>query len=88
MLGLRAQLEHEREGGLSGSHKHSAAPRGADVNKQTTTNDNMPLSLACAHLNVVEVFLQQGADPYHKLKDNSTMPDPASRAWAPGGHGG
>ena len=62
--------------------------RGADVNKQTTTNDNTPLSLACAHLNVVEVFLQQGADPYHKLKDNSTMPDPASRAWAPGGHGG
>ena len=34
--------------------------------------DVLVFSLACAggHLNVVEVLLQQGADPFHKLKVN------------------
>ena len=44
--------------------------KGADVNRSTTNNDHTPLSLACAggHLTVVELLLQHGADPYHKLK--------------------
>jgi ankyrin repeat protein len=44
--------------------------KGADVNRTTTNNDHTPLSLACAggHLTVVELLLQHGADPYHKLK--------------------
>lgn len=44
--------------------------KGADVNKTTANNDHTPLSLACAggHLAVVEVLLQQGADPFQKLK--------------------
>ena len=46
---------------------------GADVNRQTSTNDHTVLSLACAggHLAVVELLLAQGADPAHKLKVNS-----------------
>ena len=34
-----------------------------------------PLSLACAvgHLAVVELLLLHGANPFHRLKDNSTM---------------
>jgi len=44
--------------------------QGADVNRQTTTNDHTVLSLACAggHLAVVELLLECGADPTHKLK--------------------
>lgn len=43
---------------------------GADVNRQTTTNDHTVLSLACAggHYAVVELLLAFGADPTHKLK--------------------
>ena len=44
--------------------------KGADVNRQTSTNDHTVLSLSCAggHLAVVELLLAQGADPAHKLK--------------------
>lgn len=44
--------------------------KGANVNKATSNNDHTPLSLACAggHISVVELLLQHGADPYHKLK--------------------
>ena len=44
--------------------------RGAEVNRATANNDHTPLSLACAggHQGVVEVLLQHGADPFHKLK--------------------
>ena len=44
--------------------------KGADVNRTTTNNDHTPLSLACAggHISIVELHLQHGADPYHKLK--------------------
>ena len=58
--------------------------QGANVNKATTNNDHTPLSLACAggHLTIVELLLQNKADPYHKLKDNSTMLIEAAK----GGH--
>ncbi|GIY46459.1 ankyrin repeat domain-containing protein 17 [Caerostris extrusa] len=58
--------------------------KGANVNKQTSNNDHTPLSLACAggHIAVVELLLGSGADPTHKLKDNSTMLIEASK----GGH--
>ena len=48
--------------------------KGADVNRTTTNNDHTPLSLACAggHISIVELLLQHGADPYHKLKVFST----------------
>ena len=49
--------------------------RGAEVNRATANNDHTPLSLACAggHQGVVEVLLQHGADPFHKLKVRSTV---------------
>lgn len=58
--------------------------KGANVNRQTTNNDHTPLSLACAggHLAVVELLLSHSADPFHKLKDNSTMLIEAAK----GGH--
>ncbi|CAN7989928.1 unnamed protein product [Ixodes pacificus] len=58
--------------------------RGADPNRPTSSNDHVPLSLACAggHLSVVELLLAHGADPSHRLKDNSTMLIEASK----GGH--
>ena len=47
----------------------------ANVNKETINNEHTPLSLACAsgHVQIVEFLLLSEADPYHKLKDNSTM---------------
>ena len=47
-----------------------SSPSGADVNRQTSTNDHTVLSLACAggHIPVVELLLTHGADPTHKLK--------------------
>lgn len=46
--------------------------KGADTNSTTTNNDHTPLSLACGggYQLVVELLLQHGADPYHKLKVN------------------
>ena len=50
--------------------------KGADVNRTTTNNDHTPLSLACAggHMSIVELLLQHGADPYHKLKVQTFYP--------------
>lgn len=58
----------------------------ADVNRTTTNNDHTPLSLACAggHQETVKFLLANSADPFHKLKDNSTMLIEAAR----GGHTG
>ena len=44
--------------------------KGASVNICTTNNEHTVLSLACAggHLAVVELLLEHGADPMHKLK--------------------
>ena len=44
--------------------------KGANVNRSTTNNEHTVLSLACAggHLGVVELLLEHGADPMHKLK--------------------
>lgn len=44
--------------------------KGASVNRSTTNNEHTVLSLACAggHLGVVELLLEHGADPMHKLK--------------------
>lgn len=43
---------------------------GAEVNRATSNNDHTVLSLACAggHLNVVELLLEHGSNPSHKLK--------------------
>lgn len=59
---------------------------GADVNRQTSTNDHTVLSLACAggHIGVVELLLTHSADPTHRLKDGSTMLIEAAK----GGHTG
>jgi ankyrin repeat domain-containing protein 17 len=99
LLYYGAELEHLSEGGRTPLMKACRAghvctvkfliQKGADVNRQTTNNDHTPLSLACAggHQQVVELLLAhgpQGADPFHKLKDNSTMLIEAAK----GGHTG
>lgn len=96
LLQYDAELEHESEGGRTPLMKACRAGhictikflinKGADVNRQSTSNDHTPLSLACAggHQGVVELLLKSGADPFHKLKDNSTMLIEASK----GGHTG
>lgn len=94
LLYYGAEPEHESEGGRTPLMKacragHSCTVtfligKGALVNKQTTSNDHTPLSLACVggHQAVVEYLLKSGADPFHKLKDNSTMLIEAAK----GGH--
>lgn len=96
LLHYGAELEHLSEGGRTPLMKACRAghictvkfliQKTADVNRQTTNNDHTPLSLACAggHQQVVELLLAHGADPYHKLKDNSTMLIEAAK----GGHTG
>ncbi|KAF0988668.1 hypothetical protein HZS_1980, partial [Henneguya salminicola] len=46
-----------------------------DINKKDPENHHTALSLAClnGHINIVKILLQYGADPYHTLKDNSTI---------------
>lgn len=94
LLMYGANLEHESEGGRTPMMKACRAGhlctvkflinRGASVNKQTSNNDHTPLSLACAggHQTVVELLLAHHADPFHRLKDNSTMLIEAAK----GGH--
>ncbi|KAL6268769.1 hypothetical protein P5V15_001894 [Pogonomyrmex californicus] len=94
LLQFGADLEHESEGGRTPLMKACRAghmctvqfliSKRADVNRQTTNNDHTPLSLACAggHITVVELLLSQSANPFHKLKDNSTMLIEAAK----GGH--
>lgn len=94
LLMYGAVLEHESEGGRTPLMKACRAghlctvkfllSRGANVNKQTINNDHTPLSLACAggHQSVVELLLANNADPFHRLKDNSTMLIEAAK----GGH--
>lgn len=96
LLYFGAELEHLSEGGRTPLMKACRAghictvkfliQKGADVNRQTTNNDHTPLSLACAggHQQVVELLLTHVADPFHKLKDNSTMLIEAAK----GGHTG
>jgi len=96
LLYFGAELEHLSEGGRTPLMKACRAghictvkfliQKGADVNRQTTNNDHTPLSLACAggHQQVVELLLAHCADPFHKLKDNSTMLIEAAK----GGHTG
>lgn len=96
LLHFGAELEHLSEGGRTPLMKACRAghictvkfliQKGADVNRQTTNNDHTPLSLACAggHQQVVELLLAHLADPFHKLKDNSTMLIEAAK----GGHTG
>lgn len=96
LLYFGAELEHLSEGGRTPLMKACRAghictvkfliQKGADVNRQTTNNDHTPLSLACAggHQQVVELLLAHLADPFHKLKDNSTMLIEAAK----GGHTG
>jgi ankyrin repeat protein len=55
-----------------------------DINRTTINNEHTALSLACqnGHVSVVELLLQHGANPLHKLKDNLSCLIEASR----GGH--
>ncbi|KAK6627845.1 hypothetical protein RUM44_010324 [Polyplax serrata] len=94
LLMYGAELEHESEGGRTPLMKACRAghqqtvqfliSKNADVNKTTTNNDHTPLSLAAAggHIGVVELLLAHHADPFHKLKDNSTILIEAAK----GGH--
>ncbi|XP_063991505.1 ankyrin repeat domain-containing protein 17 isoform X6 [Diachasmimorpha longicaudata] len=94
LLQFGADLEHESEGGRTPLMKACRAghlctvqfliSKLASLNRNTTNNDHTPLSLACAggHVAVVELLLAQSADPFHKLKDNSTMLIEAAK----GGH--
>lgn len=45
------------------------------MNRCTTNNEHTVLSLACAggHLGIVELLLENGADPMHKLKGTLTV---------------
>lgn len=56
----------------------------ADVNRVTANGDHTPLSLACAggHADVVKFLLACEADPFRKLKDNSSTLIEAAK----GGH--
>lgn len=58
--------------------------KGADVNRMTANGDHTPLSLACAggHADVVKFLLACDADPFRKLKDNSSTLIEAAK----GGH--
>lgn len=55
-----------------------------DINQTTKQNEHTALSLACqnGHMQIVEILLQQGANPLHILKDNSNCLIEASK----GGH--
>uniref|UniRef100_A0A2A4JTK0 K Homology domain-containing protein n=1 Tax=Heliothis virescens TaxID=7102 RepID=A0A2A4JTK0_HELVI len=94
LLRAGAELEHESEGGRTPLMKACRAGhvctvqflvgKGADVNRMTALGDHTPLSLACAggHVDVVKFLLACDADPFRKLKDNSTMLIEAAK----GGH--
>lgn len=94
LLRAGAELEHESEGGRTPLMKACRAGhvctvqflvgKGADVNRMTALGDHTPLSLACAggHVDVVKFLLACEADPFRKLKDNSTMLIEAAK----GGH--
>jgi len=49
--------------------------KNVDINKVSANNEYTPLSLACVkgHLAVVELLLGNAANPFYKVKDNSTM---------------
>lgn len=80
LLKYNAELDHESEGGRTALMKAARTGhfctvkflvgKAANVNKATTNNDHTPLSLACAggYLAIVELLLQNKADPFHKLK--------------------
>ncbi|XP_060802351.1 ankyrin repeat and KH domain-containing protein 1 isoform X4 [Amyelois transitella] len=94
LLRAGARLEHESEGGRTPLMKAARAGhvctvqflrgKGADVNRMTANGDHTPLSLACAggHVDVVKFLLACDADPFRKLKDNSTTLIEAAK----GGH--
>ncbi|CAH2085273.1 unnamed protein product [Euphydryas editha] len=94
LLRAGAVLEHESEGGRTPLMKACRAGhlctvqflvgKGANVNRMTTNLDHTPLSLACAggHADVVKFLLACDADPFRKLKDNSSTLIEAAK----GGH--
>ena len=102
MFCLRVQLEHESESGKTPLMKAARAghlctvqfliSQGADVNKQTTNNDHSPLSLACGHLNVVQILIDNHNSLVTSRSGSASSPadrpDSASGVWAPGGPGG